>query len=345
MAIKPIDLRRKEFKNSLRGYDANQVDDFLDEVADEFERSFSENQRMREEISSLKSRLEQFEELEGAIREALVHAQQVARDLRQNANKEAELVVREAKEQAHRILADSSSRVERVQDSYGVLQKAKQDFQNDFRHLLKSYLAVMENADVASAKEIEASLRGRLDTEAIAAARQAAETRRTDEAAIAADDETVRQPSSSGGEDVADDGAEVGPEDATQRIEIAKTPSGGADATSSTGDAPEAEEPEAEPSSTRSGAQVGTPVSESAGASRDAAPSSAQETGPLGGLDDGSVREVDTRTLASEEVDREEPSPTGDGPAYDRFFDEEKPGRKAEESRIFRASRFLRRRG
>ena len=100
MAIKPIDLRRKEFKNSLRGYDANQVDDFLDEVADEFERSFSENQRMREEISSLKSRLEQFEELEGAIREALVHAQQVARDLRQNANKEAELVVREAKEQA-----------------------------------------------------------------------------------------------------------------------------------------------------------------------------------------------------------------------------------------------------
>lgn len=343
MAIKPIDVRRKEFKNSLRGYDANQVDDFLDEVADEFERSFSENQRMKEEISSLKSRLEQFEELEGAIREALVHAQQVARDLRQNANKEAELVVREAKEQAHRILADSSSRVERVQDSYGVLQKAKQDFQNDFRHLLKSYVAVMENADVASAKEIEASLRGRLDTESVAAARQAAETRRTEESAGAtANDETTRQTDALGGDGA--DGSDSGSEDATQRIEIVKTPNGGSGSSSASGTSPEAEEPEFEPSSTRPGSEDAARANASADASENE-PVSAQETGPLAGFEDGSVREVDARTLGSGEGDRDEPSPTGEGPAYDRFFEEQGSGRKTEESKIFRASRFLRRRG
>lgn len=325
MAIKPVDVRRKEFKNSLRGYDANQVDDFLDEVADEFERSFSENQRMKDEISSLKGRLEQFEELEGAIREALVHAQQVARDLRRNANKEADLVVREAKEQAHRILADSSSRVERVQESYGVLQRAKQDFQNDFRHLLKSYLAVMENADVASAKEIEASLRERLDTEAIAAARQAAETRRSEETS---DDETTAQVGAATG-DATHDGGDVGSDDETQRIEVTHTPSGGAGAPTIAADSPEVEESEGEPSSTRSGAPV-----------------SSQQTGPLASLDkDDSVREVDARRLTEDEVDREEPAPTGEEPAYDRFFEEERAGQKAEESRIFRASRFLRRRG
>ena len=333
MAIKPVDVRRKEFKNSLRGYDANQVDDFLDEVADEFERSFSENQRMKDEISSLKGRLEQFEELEGAIREALVHAQQVARDLRRNANKEAELVVREAKEQAHRILADSSARVERVQDSYGVLQKAKQDFQNDFRHLLKSYLAVMENADVASAKEIEASLRERLDTESVAAARQAAETRRSDEMT----DDTSQQGNVATGGVSYDDGSEdggVGTEDATQRIEIDQSPGDGQDtrATSFDSAEPEVEEPEIEPSSTRTNSPSNAPVD-------------AQETGPLGGFDDG-VREVDARPLGSEPVDREDASSdSGDGPAYDRFFEDERPDRKAEESRIFRASRFLRRRG
>ncbi|QIN78840.1 DivIVA domain-containing protein [Rubrobacter marinus] len=336
MAIKPVDVRRKEFKNSLRGYDANQVDDFLDEVADEFERSFSENQRMKDELASLKGRLEQFEELEGAIREALVHAQQVARDLRRNANKEADLVVREAKEQAHRILADSSSRVERVQESYGVLQKAKQDFQNDFRHLLKSYLAVMENADVASAKEIEASLRERLDTESIAAARQAAETRQSE----GAFDETTRQPGVSGevGEDVGESGDDVGAEDATQRIEVPQSPSGGeSESMAADYPEPEVEEPEVEPSTARSGAQTDAPASAAA---------SAQETGPLSSLDEDGVREVDARPLAAEEVDREEPAPTGDGPAYDRFFDEERSGQqKAEESRIFRASRFLRRRG
>jgi len=41
MAIRPVDIRRKEFKSGFRGYDANQVDDFLDEVADEFQAPWS----------------------------------------------------------------------------------------------------------------------------------------------------------------------------------------------------------------------------------------------------------------------------------------------------------------
>src|SRR3712207_6196636 len=213
MAIRPVDIRRKEFKSGFRGYDANQVDDFLDEVADEFERTFAENQRMSEEITTLQERLQQFEELEASIQEALVQAQQVARDLRRNAGKEAELIVREAKEQSHRILADSSGRVERVQESYEVLRKAKQDFSNDFRHLLKSYAAVMDNADVLSAKEIEASLRERLDTESIAAARQAAETQRMEAARIEAE----------GGEPAPElakpaQESSAGTDDATQRL-------------------------------------------------------------------------------------------------------------------------------
>ena len=85
MPIRPIDIRRKEFKNGFRGYEANQVDDFLDAVADEFERNYTENQRMREEVSSLRDRLQQFEDLEGSIRAALVHAEQASNDLRRAA--------------------------------------------------------------------------------------------------------------------------------------------------------------------------------------------------------------------------------------------------------------------
>ena len=222
MAIRPVDIRRKEFKGGFRGYDANQVDDFLDSIADEFERLFSENRRLAEEATTLRERLEQFEELEDSIRTALVHAEQVSRDLRRNANKEAELIVREAKERAHRILADSSSRVERVQESYEVLRKAKQDFANDFRRLLRGYLAVMDNIDVASAKEIEASLRERLDLESVAAARAAAETRAQSEAE---DDRTTRS------------------------TEVVATPAG--ETTGGYGPETEVEEPEVEPSSTQ----------------------------------------------------------------------------------------------
>ena len=188
MPIRPIDIRRKEFKSGFRGYDANQVDDFLDAVADEFERNYTENQRMREEVSSLRDRLQQFEDLEGSIRAALVHAEQASNDLRraatreaegmrQSAQREADFTIREAQTRSHQMLADSSSRIERVQDSYEALQEAKKSFTNDFRHLLKTYMDMMENMEFSSAREIEATLRERLDTESIAVVREAAEQR------------------------------------------------------------------------------------------------------------------------------------------------------------------------
>jgi cell division initiation protein len=306
VAIRPVDIRRKEFKSGFRGYDANQVDDFLDEVADEFERTFAENQRMSEEITTLQERLQQFEELESSIREALVHAQQTARDLRRNAGKEAELIVREAKEQSHRILADSSSRIERVQESYEVLRKAKQDFSNDFRHLLKSYLAVMDNTDVASAKEIESSLRERLDLESVAAAREAAETRRLEER----DDEPDAQETGS----MEAVGTQSGD---TERIESVETPAGSTTG-AETGE-PEVDEAEVEPSSAES------PADQQSASGRAAA--AAPETD------------------ITREVDREEPMPAGEGRTADEFFREgETRGDETEERKIFRASRFLRRR-
>jgi cell division initiation protein len=326
MAIRPVDIRRKEFKSGFRGYDANQVDDFLDEVAEEFERTFAENQRMSEEITTLQERLQQFEDLESSIREALVHAQQTARDLRRNAGKEAELIVREAKEQSHRILADSSGRIERIQESYEVLRKAKQDFSNDFRHLLKSYLAVMDNADVATAREIEASLRERLDLESVATAREAAETRRLDGGDEAAAEETG--------------GVERGTEDSadTQRIEVAATPSGSTTG-AETGELrpePEVEEPEVDPSST----QQRSPEQQSAEQQ-----SAEQQSAEQQSASEGATAEA-PRSDVAQEVDREEPMPAGENRTADEFFRE--GGARTEETderKIFRASRFLRRRG
>jgi cell division initiation protein len=110
---------------------------------------------MREEVSSLRDRLQQFEDLEGSIRAALVHAEQASNDLRraaiqeaegtkQSAQREADFTIREAQSRSHQMLADSSARIERVQDSYDALQEAKRSFANDFRHLLKTYTDMME---------------------------------------------------------------------------------------------------------------------------------------------------------------------------------------------------------
>jgi cell division initiation protein len=319
MPIRPIDVRRKEFRSSLRGYDANQVDDFLDAVADEFERAYTDNSRMREEIAGLRERLQQFEELEGSIRTALVHAEQAAEDLRRSATqeaedlrrsagREAELTIRDAKARSHQILADSSARVERIQESYTALQEAKTNFANDFRSLLKSYLDTMENMEIASAKEIEASLRGRLDTESIAVAREAATYEgESAEQPAPSEPELAREEVETGVE--AEDVAHPAEEDAaaTQRIE----PEG----------VPAETPPEAEPVGSQEPDSEAEPAVEE--------PQPAEEP-------------------AAEEVEREEPTLAEESTSQGFFDGEEGGGTAPDEgtgdSRIFRASRFLRRR-
>jgi cell division initiation protein len=335
MAIRPIDVRRKEFASSFRGYDANQVDDFLDALADEFERAYTENVRLRDEVSSLRERLEQFEALEGSIRAALVHAEQAAEslhrsasqeadDLRRSAVREADLTIREAKARSHQMLAESSARVERIQESYEALQEAKRNFANDFRHLLKTYMDMMENMEVASAREIEASLRERLDTESIAVAREAATH---EEGSI---EPAPAEPRVSEEVDVEFEGVERAVEDAgaTQRMEPAETSSEAPPSIE-----PEAEEPELEPSTTQKDP-----------------PTSSQEPEAQPVAEDETMVEKPVpveEPAPAEDVEREEPA-LAEESSSQSFFDQEEGGTSSEgggrDNRIFRASRFLRRR-
>ena len=347
MPIRPIDVRRKEFKNSFRGYDANQVDDFLDAVADEFERSYTENSRMREEISSLRERLQQFEELEGSIRAALVHAEQAANDLRRtatqeaedlrlSANREAEFTIREAKARSHQMLADSSARVERIQQSYEAMQEAKRHFMNDFRHLLKSYMEVMDNVEVASAKEIEASLRERLDTESIAVAREAASRDDQTERAAAEQTSLEREEAELADLEREVEGTEeerpLAAEDpgVTQRLEP-----------EATGRAPEPYEAETQEPEVESSTEVEP--------SPEMQPSATQGSA---GEETGLSEPAAEQPAPAEEVEREEPSlaeehSLAEESRSQEFFDRDQgasPEQDRPDSRIFRASRFLRRR-
>lgn len=373
MPIRPIDVRRKEFRNGFRGYDANQVDDFLDAVADEFERTYTENSRLREEVSGLRERLQQFEELEGTIRAALVHAEQAANDLRRtatweaedlrkSATREADLTIREAQARAHQMLAESSARVERIQESYDALQEAKRTFTSDFRQLLKTYTEVMESMEISSAREIESSLRQRLDTESIAVAREAATHEQDYSGAFAPEPAETGEPGSEPTEP-----ADAGPIDgvvaetasaeddaATQRIEPETAGQPTPEEIDSEIAELEATEPEIEPSSEEPAAQTeiqdpGAPPDVEAEPSEPAAADEPTTVDEPTAVDELAPEDetAPAEEPAAEEVDREEPT-LAEESSSQNFFDREEGGGSSEEgerdNRIFRASRFLRRR-
>ena len=101
--LTPLDIRQQEFRRSLRGYEAGSVEDFRMRVADELERVMRDRSILEERLSALTEQLRVFREREKAMNEALVAAQQLRADTRTAAEREAQIIIREAEAEADSI--------------------------------------------------------------------------------------------------------------------------------------------------------------------------------------------------------------------------------------------------
>ena len=103
MRISAIDIKKQEFKKSMRGYDTGEVEAFLDTIANQFEALWRENEALKEQIAkieeekkSLNSEIEVFRENEKTFQKAIVKSQDLAEEVLENARKRAELIVKES---------------------------------------------------------------------------------------------------------------------------------------------------------------------------------------------------------------------------------------------------------
>jgi cell division initiation protein len=143
MKLTPLDIHHKEFRNSLRGYSPEEVDDFLDEVADEFERLFKENIDLNEKLEAAGARVREYGALEHTLQNTLVSAQTSAEDIKSRAAAEADRVLREAEAKAAEIIGTALHDKQHSQAETVRLQKAEQDFRESFRRMLEGYLATL----------------------------------------------------------------------------------------------------------------------------------------------------------------------------------------------------------
>lgn len=97
----------KDFKRAMRGYSIEEVDEFLDELADDFENNTREINGLKERLTIANEKLKKFEQLEKNIQGTLLLAQSTAENSKVQAVKEAELILREAEEQASKKLMDA----------------------------------------------------------------------------------------------------------------------------------------------------------------------------------------------------------------------------------------------
>jgi DivIVA domain-containing protein len=149
MDLTPLDVRKKkeDFRRAVRGYDPAQVDGFLDLVADRLEDLVGRELRLREQSDLLREQLAAFQEREKALNEALVTAQELREEARAQAEKTADLRVREAERQAREIRRDAESAVQGARRGLDELRVRRAGFLRSLRTTIEHFLVEIEDEE------------------------------------------------------------------------------------------------------------------------------------------------------------------------------------------------------
>lgn len=146
MDLSPLDVRQKkeDFQRVLRGYDTDQVESFLDVVSDRLEELASERRRLAERVESLEGQLADYREREKALNEALLTAQELREESRQQAERDAELRMKEARAKAEEILREARRGAEKARDELERLRRRKEGLVHSLRGTLKRFADELE---------------------------------------------------------------------------------------------------------------------------------------------------------------------------------------------------------
>jgi DivIVA domain-containing protein len=142
--LTPNDVRSQEFRRSLRGYDPKQVEDFKQRVADEVDRLLRERAKLEERLQGFQEQLRAFRERERAMNEALLAAQQLRVAAQEQAEKEGEAILREARANALRLVSQATDDERQVRERHESLSRQFAAYLANFRALLERQLGEIE---------------------------------------------------------------------------------------------------------------------------------------------------------------------------------------------------------
>lgn len=172
--LTPLDVRRTEFPAALRGYDKARVDEFRDRVANELERLTRINQELESKAKGFHEQLRAFRERDKALNDALVSAQQLRAEVREQADRESQLVRREARAEGERIIDDARVELRRIASEIEGLERARRAYLAQFRSMVARQLAELDAIPDAVAARPSAGSTSTASTNSTAAPAQAA---------------------------------------------------------------------------------------------------------------------------------------------------------------------------
>ncbi len=147
MTLTPLDIHNKEFNRTFRGFNPEEVNEFLDRVVKDYESIIKQNIEMKEEVEKLNNKIEHYQKMEETLHNAIIVAQETAEEVKENAKKEAELIKREAESEAHKSIEEANNKVIKLEQDLEQLRKGAQTFRIKLKSMLEAQLDMLDSEE------------------------------------------------------------------------------------------------------------------------------------------------------------------------------------------------------
>ena len=145
----------KKFNTAFRGYDKNQVTEYLDNIIKEYEVLLNSKKEVDQENNDLKSKLTHYENIESTLNRAIMIAESACDGIKRTARIEAESLINDAKRNANRIVNDALLKAEQIENSASNLKRNVSIFKKRLQSIIESQMEVIQEIDNINLEEIE----------------------------------------------------------------------------------------------------------------------------------------------------------------------------------------------
>ncbi len=142
-----MQIQVKDFTKSLRGYDINEVRDFLDEVAKQVESMAYENKTLRDKIREKELSILEYRDRESMLKDTMYTAQKVTEDIKKDASRDATNIMTQAKLRADSMLKQAQQDLKAVVEETSRLKKQKLELSAQLRSTLETHLRLLDRIE------------------------------------------------------------------------------------------------------------------------------------------------------------------------------------------------------
>ncbi|MEN0057669.1 MAG: DivIVA domain-containing protein [Bdellovibrio sp.] len=147
MRITPIDIAHKSFAKKIMGLDADEVMDFLQQIASQMESLIQERNALKEGLREKDLSLMEYKERDQVLKETIATATQMAERLRQDADREARLIIADAQQKAEIITRDSRDSLKKMYQEVTELKRVRMQFEANLKALAQAHLSLLEQGE------------------------------------------------------------------------------------------------------------------------------------------------------------------------------------------------------